>query len=116
MSGEFVKPITKVTQHAVDRYMQRSGCKSLTASVNKLLERANKVIPIGKNRVYQGGWIVAIRRGAVVTCYKPRTPEQLGAVFRACQSTLESSKPSGLCRSREMSEWHDENDRHPNSP
>lgn len=75
--------VTKVTQHAVDRYTERSGCKSLEKSVNKLLERANSGIPIGRNRIYHGGWIVAIRKGVVKTVYRLRTPEQLESVFKA---------------------------------
>lgn len=72
-----------VSQHAVDRYLQRSNGKRELHAVGKLFAVADASIPIGKNRRYAKGWIVVVKNGVVKTAYRPRTREQMRAVHDA---------------------------------
>lgn len=75
--------VNSITQHAVDRYMERSGTKSPTRAMRKLFELAEQAIPIGHSRFYASGWIVVMKRGVLKTCYKPRTLSQTNSIFAA---------------------------------
>ena len=72
-----------LTQHTVDRYMQYSGSKRAVRTITRLFNAADQGLPIGNNRFYHRGWIVVIKDGIVKTAYRPRTREQMDAIFAA---------------------------------
>lgn len=75
--------ITTITQHALDRYFERSGCVKPVKAMNKLFSHSEHATPIGNHRYYNRGWIFVIVKGVIKTCYKPRTREQQQAVYNA---------------------------------
>ncbi len=76
-----------VQQHAVDRYMERTGSKGQMRCCEKLWIKAQFAvhIPIGNNRFYdtRNGWIVVIFKGIVKTIYRPKTLEQFASIHKA---------------------------------
>jgi hypothetical protein len=78
--------VSAVTQHAIDRYMERTGAKKAQRATTTLFCLAESAIPIGKNRYYARGWIVVVKDGVVKTAYRPKTREQMDAVYCACST------------------------------
>jgi hypothetical protein len=78
--------VSAVTQHAIDRYLERTGGKKAHRATNTLFCLAESAIPIGNNRYYARGWIVVLKDGVVKTAYRPKTREQMDAVYRACSA------------------------------
>lgn len=76
--------VSAVTQHAIDRYMERTGAKKALRSTNTLFSLAESAVPLGKNRYYARGWIVVMVNGVVKTAYRPKTREQMEIVYNAC--------------------------------
>lgn len=79
-----------ITQHALERFMERSGSKKMPRAIGQLFCLAESAVSIGNNRFYARGWIVVVLEGEVKTAYRPRTREQQEAIFRAM-----SAKPAG---------------------
>jgi len=82
-----IPSVSAVTQHAIDRYLERAGGKKVQRATNTLFSLADSAIPIGNNRYYARGWIVVVKDGTVKTAYRPKTREQMDAVYRACSTT-----------------------------
>lgn len=80
---QFIRPIVAVTQHALDRYMERSGCTNVNKAIKNLTDVGERGIPIGRQQFYAKGWIVVVRRFMVVTAFKPKTFSQQNRVNRA---------------------------------
>lgn len=86
-----------VTQHAVDRYLERSQGSKEQRAIAKLFAIADKAIPLGRGQFYADGWIIAVKSGEIRTVFRPRTPAQLAAVHRACaKAREEADKPKTL--------------------
>ena len=77
--------VDSVTQHAIDRYMERLGSKKTLRAIDKIFTMTTCALPIGQNRYYTNGWIIVVVRGVVKTIYRPRTMEQMNAVNMACE-------------------------------
>ena len=77
--------ITSMTQHAVDRFMERSGSKKPIRAIYKLFSLSEAAVPMGRNRYYTRGWIIVVVNGVVKTAYRPRTREEMDAIFRAAE-------------------------------
>ncbi len=75
-------PIKAVTQHAIDRYLERTKGKSEKRAINKLFGDFNGAASIGGNEYYANGFIVVIIKGEIRTVYRPRKPRQLAAINR----------------------------------
>lgn len=82
---EYEKMNQTITQHALDRFMERSGSNRVMRSLNKLSAVVDSAIPIGKNKLYWGGWIIVMVKGEVKTAYHPRTRKQMNQVHAACR-------------------------------
>ncbi len=72
-----------LTQHALDRYMERSGSTKILKSLFKIESLVANAVQIGKNQFYAGGWIMKVVHGEVVTMYRPKYPSQLRKVYKA---------------------------------
>jgi len=71
-----------LTQHALDRYMQRSGCRRVVKSLNRIERLAAKAIPIGKTQFYAEGWILRMVGGEIVTVHRPNR-SQMRKIYKA---------------------------------
>lgn len=72
-----------ITQHAIDRYMERSGSKAVMRTIRKLFDVVERGVPVNGGRFYHKGWIVVVRAGEIKTVYRPRTKAQMSAVYDA---------------------------------
>ena len=86
--------IDAVTQHAIDRYMERLGSKKVYRAIDKIFTMSTCALPIGHNRYYTNGWIIVVVGGMVKTIYRPRTIEQMNAVNRACARAKKKQYPA----------------------
>jgi hypothetical protein len=78
-----MQTINRVTQHAIERYMERTGSKKMNRVVKKLLSASEAALAIGKNQYYHRGIIYVVVDGTVITTYKPKGKEQTDAVYNA---------------------------------
>jgi cytochrome oxidase Cu insertion factor (SCO1/SenC/PrrC family) len=83
--------IKAVTQHAVDRFMERTGNKKPLRAMQKVFRLAQSSIPIGpigKSLYFSQGWIMLInKRGIVNTIYRPRSKWEHKAIAEAVKGT-----------------------------
>jgi len=77
------RPPLAVTQHALERYMQRSGATRVVKSLNKIERLASRAVRIGKTRFYADGWILKVVRGEIVTMFKPKYASDLRQIYKA---------------------------------
>lgn len=65
-------PSLYVTQHAVERFMERSGCQSAAQAGETLLKMASRALPWrrDKNQWHCSGWILVIDEGGVQTVFR----------------------------------------------
>lgn len=74
-----------VTQHTLERYMQRSGTKKVNRSLERLFVLSQQAIHLEGNKYYWGGWIIVILDGEVKTVYKPRFKRDLDLIYERRQ-------------------------------
>lgn len=74
--------VKSVTQHALDRYMERSGVKGVQRALNKIMGHVEFAIPMGGHRFYSNGWVIVIKKRVVRTMYKP-LPKDFLAIHNA---------------------------------
>ncbi|SRR5260221_4366307 len=74
-----------IQQHAIDRYMERTGSTGEMRCCEKIWIKAQFSIPMSRNRFYdpRGGFIIVIVNRIVKTIYRPRTTEQFDAIYKA---------------------------------
>lgn len=73
--------IKAVTQHAVDRFQERSGSKK--PKIERLFRLAEQSVPIGAGRRYSSGWIFVVKKNVVRTVYKPRKRHEFEAIHKS---------------------------------
>lgn len=61
-----------VTQHAVERFMVRSGCQDPRQAGETLLRMAARALPwrADRNQWHCSGWILVIDQGGVQTVFR----------------------------------------------
>lgn len=80
--------IRAVTQHAVDRFMERTGMKKPVKATEKVFRLAQSSIPIGKSLYYSQGWLMFVnKKGEVKTIYRPSQKWQHQAIYEAVKLT-----------------------------
>jgi hypothetical protein len=60
-----------ISRHAIERFMERTGCKSETRARNRLVNLAANARPIKNGRHYARGFVLVIEGETVVTVYRP---------------------------------------------
>ncbi len=58
------------TQHALDRYMERSKINDINKAMLKLYRLGQKVQSVGKEKYIFGNEVLIIRRGIIKTYFK----------------------------------------------
>jgi hypothetical protein len=80
--------VRAVTQHAVDRFMERSTIKKGYAATQKVFKLAQSSMPIGKSLHFSRGWLMFINKyGVVKTIYRPRSRWEHKAIAEAVKGT-----------------------------
>jgi len=79
--------VTAVTQHALERYMKRTGSQNIKQALNKMMHNAEVGTPIGGNRYYSRGVVYVVVDGEIKTAYKPHTKEVQDAIHHALNKT-----------------------------
>jgi len=74
-----------LTQHALERYMERSGSKHVHRALGRISSLVAQAVPIDKKRVYARGWIMRVDGGDVVTMYRPTNPRDMAKIFMVMQ-------------------------------
>lgn len=69
-------PKIVLTQHALDRFMERAKSDRVLKSLNKIERLAARAIKIGPCRYYAGGWILIHDRGAIQTMFRPNNRDK----------------------------------------
>jgi len=77
--------VDSVTQHAIDRYLERAGSKKVHRAIGKIFTMSSRALNIGDNRYYSNGWILVVVDGLVKTVYRPTTREQMNSINKACE-------------------------------
>lgn len=72
-----------LTQHALDRYMERTNCKNVLRGLNNIEHLLASAVRIGKNRVYASGLILKVHNGVVTTVYKPTHQRDFRQIYNA---------------------------------
>jgi hypothetical protein len=63
----------RFTQHAIDRYRQRTGSAAPQSKIERKLEdRIQASIPIGSGLLYGSGWVFVMKGDVLITVYKPK--------------------------------------------
>jgi len=65
--------VNAITQHALDRYCERTGAKNIAKALSKIDCATQFLLRIDKNRYYSKttGFVLVIRKGVLKTIYKP---------------------------------------------
>lgn len=80
--------IKAVTQHAVNRFMERSTIRSSHSATQKVFRLAQSSIPIGKSLYFSKGWLMVINKKKVVkTIYRPFSKWEHKAIAIAIEAT-----------------------------
>jgi hypothetical protein len=80
--------VRSVTQHAVDRFMERTGNKKQVRAVQKVFRLAQSSIPIGRSLYFSQGWLMFINEyGDVKTIYRPANKWEHKAIATAMEGT-----------------------------
>ena len=85
--------IKAVTQHAVDRFMERTGNKKPLRAMQKVFRIAQSSIPIGRSLHFSQGWLMFINKyGVVKTIYRPANKWEHKAIANAVKGTRTGNK------------------------
>lgn len=80
--------IKAVTQHAVDRFMERTGNKKPLRAMQKVFRLGQSSIPIGRSLYFSQGWVLCITSlGIVKTIYRPCSRWEHKAIAEAVKGT-----------------------------
>lgn len=79
--------VKAVTQHAVDRFMERTGSNKPVKALQKVFRLAESSIQVGKSLYYSQGWLMFIKCGEVKTIYRPKWKWQHQAIYEAVKLT-----------------------------
>lgn len=80
--------VRAVTQHAVDRFMERFSKMNPVNATQKVFRLAQSSIPIGKSLYFSKGWLMFInKQGLVKTIYRPKMKWEHKAISDAVKST-----------------------------
>lgn len=74
-----------VSEHAIDRYMERTGVKSRERARNKILLRWNAARSIGGGEWYARGWIICMRADVITTITKPHKEHSQERIYASRQ-------------------------------
>ncbi len=77
-----------LTQHAIDRYMERSGTKKPMRSILKLFSLADSARPLGRGKFYARGWVLVMKGGRVKTVYRPTSRIDHQKIYEAMHPIL----------------------------
>lgn len=76
-----------LTQHAIERYMQRTGSKKIERVIRKLFNILDRSIRLDDEHFYFRGWIIVVSKGEIKTVYKPKYPDEFRKIHDAINAT-----------------------------
>ncbi len=83
-----------VTQHAIKRYMERSGTTRPMRSALRLHYLMEHAVKLDADRYYAMGWIMVVVKGILRTVYRPRHRRDMEAIHRLAQRRLLTPSPN----------------------
>ena len=79
-----------VTLHAIERWMQRTGCVSPKKAERRIREHFACAIRLGSdsNHYYSGGWVFVFTNKTIVTVMRPKARAIMDQIKKAVQQQI----------------------------